>query len=131
MDIMLTSSVATIIHALSPLLGVGAGVAAAAAASAGAAGVAALSCASTAGAANMNAPQSAIRVTSFLMAFPLQRFRAGFAGADADDLQQVEDEDLSVADLPGVGGLLDRLDGPLEEIVADGGFDLDLRQEVD
>jgi hypothetical protein len=41
------------------------------------------------------------------------------------------DEDLSVADLAGVGGLLDRLDDAIEEIVPDRRSDLDLRQEID
>src|SRR5690606_26573900 len=59
------------------------------------------------------------------------RGRAGLAGADADDLLQVIDKDLSVADLPGTGGILDRLDGLVGEFVDDGGLELDLGQEVD
>ena len=37
--------------------------------------------------------------------------RAGFAGSDADDLDDVGDEDLAVADAAGAGGRLDGLDG--------------------
>jgi hypothetical protein len=57
---------------------------------------------------------------------PSERVGAGLAGADADDLLQIEDEDLAVADLAGVGGLLDRLDDLVEKIVLDGRLDLDL-----
>src|SRR5690554_2592737 len=57
--------------------------------------------------------------------------RAGLAGADADDLLEVEDEDLAVADLAGAGGVLDRLDGLDAELVDDGRLDLDLGKEVD
>src|SRR5690606_36011366 len=57
--------------------------------------------------------------------------RAGFAGADADDLLPIEDEDLAVADLAGAGGVLDRLDGLGDELVGDARLDLDLRQEAD
>src|SRR5664279_237175 len=63
--------------------------------------------------------------------FPLQRVCAGFTGANAHDLFKVEDENLSVADLPGVGGLFDRLDHALDELGLDGSLDLHLRQEVD
>src|SRR5690606_29732264 len=39
-----------------------------------------------------------------------ERRRAGLAGANADDLVEVVDEDLAVADLAGSSRLLDRLD---------------------
>jgi hypothetical protein len=45
--------------------------------------------------------------------------------------QQLEDEDLAVADLAGVGGLADDLDHLLDQVVVDGGFQLHLGQEVD
>src|SRR5512142_398191 len=60
-----------------------------------------------------------------------ERRHAGLAGADAHDLQKVEYEDLAVADLPGVGGLLDRLDRALDDIVVHRRLDLHFRQEVD
>src|SRR6185503_19533195 len=60
-----------------------------------------------------------------------ERFGAGLAGADAHDLLEVEDEDLPVADLPGAGALLDRLDHLVEQLVADGRLHLHLRQEID
>src|SRR5690606_26766272 len=46
-----------------------------------------------------------------------ERGRARFARADADHLFEVGNEDLAVADLPGVGRLRDRLDGRFEETV--------------
>src|SRR5436190_1452333 len=42
--------------------------------------------------------------------FLLLRLRAGLAGADANDLLEIEYEDLAVADLAGVRGFLDRFD---------------------
>ena len=45
---------------------------------------------------------------------------AGFAGADADGLLDAGDEDLAVADLAGMGGLLDGLNGTLDLAVVDG-----------
>src|SRR6185503_15808865 len=60
-----------------------------------------------------------------------ERFGAGLAGADAHDLLEVEDEDLPVADLPGVGALLDRLDDALEDVFLDRRLDLHLGKEVD
>ena len=40
-----------------------------------------------------------------------QRLLVGFAGADADDLLDGVDEDFSVADFAGAGGLDDGVDG--------------------
>src|SRR5690606_1798487 len=57
--------------------------------------------------------------------------RAGLAGADADGLLEVVDEDLAVADLAGTGGVLDRLDGLVDQLVDDRRLELDLGQEVD
>src|SRR5581483_7045549 len=99
----------------------------------------ALACASSIDSVEALAPAAHARATMiiksatrcFIFVSPLQRFRADFTGANAHDLLEIEDEDLSVADLSRVGGLLDGLDGALEEVVADGGLDLHLRQEVD
>src|SRR5687768_8628905 len=109
---MMTSAVHTSIQAVSPLLGVGAGLASSffTSAAAGLSGAAAgLSCARVAPAkASDNA--TARNAQSLFIAFSLERRRIGLAGADADDLLEIEDENLAVADLAGVGRLLDRLD---------------------
>lgn len=55
---------------------------------------------------------------------------AHFARTDADRLLDLVDEDLAVADLAGVGGLANGLDGLLENVVGDDGLDLELGQEV-
>src|SRR5688572_13976681 len=148
MLIMMTSAVAVSSQATSPLFGTGAGAAvaagapAAAGAEAGAAVAAvgavaagvvaagALSCAATA-ADRPSAAHIENSISNRFIAFPSQRFRAGLAGADAYDLQKIEDEDLSVTDLPRVRGLLDRLDDAIDQVVPDRGLDLDLGQEVD
>src|SRR5262245_8689420 len=151
MLIIKTSAVEVSIHATSPLFGCGAGAAVASAffssaltdsvtvaafASAFVAsvavvgGAAGLSCA-TVGAISPRTLTSPSNAKTLFMASPLQRLRADFAGADADDLLEVEYEDLPVADLAGVRRLLDRLDHLLEHVAFDRGFDLDLRQEVD
>jgi hypothetical protein len=54
-----------------------------------------------------------------------------FSGPDANRLLDVEHEDLAVADAAGVGGLNDRVDGLLEQLVRERDLDLDLRQEID
>src|SRR5688572_4490293 len=135
-----TRAVATIIQVTSPFSTSGfagsafAGVAAGFAASPAAAGLAGvavgLSCARAAPAKASDA-SSATSPISFLIAFPLERRHIGFAGADADDLLEVEDEDLAVADLAGIGGLLDGLDRLLEQFGLDRGLDFHLRQEID
>src|SRR5574340_1820912 len=56
---------------------------------------------------------------------------AGFARTDAHDLLQAGDEDLAVADLAGVGGLLDRLDHALQQFGPDGDLDLRFGQKID
>ena len=61
----------------------------------------------------------------------LERFRAGLAGADADHLFEIENENLAVADLAGVRGFFDCLNDLLEQLGLDGGFDFDFGQEVD
>src|SRR6185437_567289 len=60
-----------------------------------------------------------------------KRGRTGLAGADAHDLQQVEHEDLSITDLAGVRGLLDRFDRAVDEVDVHCRLDLHLRQEID
>src|SRR5690606_14937134 len=61
----------------------------------------------------------------------LDRVGIGFAGTDADGLLQIDDKDLAVTDLAGVGCLGDRLDHPIELVVGNCHIDLHLRQEVD
>src|SRR5688572_19235385 len=135
----MTSAVETIIQVVSPLSTLGlaasamAGAAAglAASAAAGLSGAAAgLSCASTAP-VNARPTTMASQAISLFIAFSSKRRRIGFAGADADDLLQVEHEDLAVADLPGIGRLLDRLDCLLEQLGFHRRLDLHLRQEID
>src|SRR5262245_41495669 len=67
----------------------------------------------------------------FMDDFSLERFLTGFAGADADDLLDVENKDLAVADLAGAGRLFDGFDDLIEQVVLDRSFDLYLGQEVD
>src|SRR5262249_39672683 len=81
--------------------------------------------------ANARHTVTASHVKSLFIAFSLERRRIGLAGADADHFFQIEHEDLAVADLAGVGGLLDRVDDLLEHLGLYGGLDLDLRQEID
>src|SRR5439155_1190618 len=59
------------------------------------------------------------------------RVGAALAGADAHRLLDRDHEDLAVADLVGLGGLLDRLDGARGEGLLDDDLDFDLGQEVD
>src|SRR5687768_1646035 len=125
MLIMMTSTVAISIHATSPLFGVGAGVAAGAGAAAAgtatgavAAGFSALSAAYAGMPTAANANNNASMEISFLMGPLLKRFGAGLAGAYAYDLFELEHENLAVADLAGIGGLLDRLDHLLEHVAA-------------
>src|SRR5215813_11928381 len=59
-----------------------------------------------------------------------QRVGVGLAGADADRVADVGDEDLSVADLPGLGGSRDRIDHLVDAIGRHRHLDLHLRQEV-
>src|SRR5213592_4631528 len=144
MVISSTSAVEASIQAVSPELifapstssgFVGAGGAAGAAAGgAGAAGVAAgaagLSWAMS-GAHQPTAPSRARIAKSFLIVVSLERFRAGLTGADANDLLQIEDKDLAVADLSRVGRFFDGFDRLIEHLVLDRGLDLHFRQEID
>src|SRR3972149_4392672 len=130
---MISSAVLTSIHDTSPLLGVGAGLASSffsSAAGFAAAGAGGLSCASAAP-PKASAVVSAMKDSSFFMSISLKRVGVGLAGADADDFFQIEDEDLAVADLSGIGGFLDRLDRPFEQLGLDRGVDPYLGQEID
>src|SRR5262245_22733269 len=117
MVMRMTSTEAVIIQAVLPLSilgGSGAGVAAAGAAagvaSAPAAGCEAAGSSARAGTAR---PSEAHRVSNnrnFLIGLSLnssKRFCTRLACADPDGLFEWVHEDLAVADLPGVGGLLD------------------------
>src|SRR5262245_12172453 len=53
------------------------------------------------------------------------------AGADANSLVDGRDEDLAVADATRMRGLLDRLDGALDQGLLQHHLDLHLRQEID
>src|SRR4029079_7547103 len=113
----------------SALVSVAAGAAAGAVAAGGGA-AALLSCASTGPPAH-SAPMTATNANNRFMMFPLERIGTGLAGPDAHDLFELENEDLPVADLAGVGRLFDRLDHAIEQVALDRGLDLDLRQEID
>src|ERR1019366_3527147 len=60
----------------------------------------------------------------------LDRVRAGFAGTDADNLLDIEDENLAVADAAGARGLLNRLDRGLEPGIRHHDFDFHLGQKI-
>lgn len=61
----------------------------------------------------------------------LQSVLVSLAGADADDLIHVLDEDLSVADVAGAGGVDDQGADGFDFVVADDHVEGDLREEVD
>src|SRR4030042_990522 len=75
--------------------------------------------------------QAVLPVSREVMASPSQRVGAGLAGPDAHGLEELEHEDLPVADLPGLGRARDRLDDAGQLRVVDGDLDLHLRHEVD
>src|SRR6266702_905340 len=54
----------------------------------------------------------------------------GLAGADANRMVEVDDEDLAVADLSGFRGRRDGIDGLVDLIRGDSDLDLDLGQET-
>src|SRR3954462_678171 len=60
----------------------------------------------------------------------LQRRGVGFAGADADGVVDVVDEDFAVADLAGLGRRGDGVDDLVGLLARNSDFDLDLRQEI-
>jgi hypothetical protein len=55
----------------------------------------------------------------------------GFSGSDPDRFFDVGDKDFAVADAPGLGGAADRVDGFLDQVVANHDLDFHLGQEVD
>src|SRR5678815_6197061 len=61
----------------------------------------------------------------------LERVFGAFAGPDADGFLDGRDEDFSVADAPGAGDRRNRFDDVADDIVFDGDFDADFRDEVD
>ena len=50
------------------------------------------------------------------MFFALQRFGVDFAGADPHGAFDIEDKNLAVADLAGMGGLGDRFDDLIRQV---------------
>src|SRR6478752_6659114 len=138
MVISKTRTVDVIIQALSPLLMMRA---------AGAAGVAAGAavCASdgsinSAAAARAVSPASPAPISLLDVMVELlfasldmcgsQRRGVGFAGADADGVVDVVDEDFAVADLAGLGRGGDGVDDLVGLLAGNGDFDLHFRQEV-
>src|SRR5262245_59249717 len=67
----------------------------------------------------------------FLLPLQLERGLAALARTDPDDVVEGAHEDLPVAELAGLRRLQDRLDGLLDELVAECYLDLDLGQELD
>src|SRR5438034_8675506 len=61
----------------------------------------------------------------------LHRVRACFTGTDTDDLLDILNKNLAVANLAGAGGLDDGIHGPLGETVIDHQFDFYLWQKID
>src|SRR6478752_6690323 len=76
-------------------------------------------------------PISCQSVARFGIAPGSDSVQPGFAGSDADRLFDVGDENLAVADAPGLRSPPDRVDRALDQIVADHDLDLHLGQEVD
>src|SRR4029079_2370713 len=125
MLIISTSPVAEIIHAVSA-----ASILAGAAAACASAGVTAIAISM---AAQVDAPARAsvpLIIISPRRLVILQRVVVGLAGADAHRAIEVVNEDFSVADLAGLGGVADRGDDPLLKAVLDPDLDLELGQEV-
>src|SRR5882672_10029173 len=61
----------------------------------------------------------------------LDSVQPGFSGSDPDRFLDVGDEDFAVTDAPGLGGAPDRVDGLLDQVVANHDLDFHLGQEVD
>src|SRR5499433_3901762 len=57
--------------------------------------------------------------------------QSGFPGSDPNGFFDIGDEDLAVADPPGLGGATDRLDGFLDHVVAEHNLDLHLGEKID
>src|SRR5580765_7509273 len=138
---MSTSAVEVSIHATSPLLGVGAGLASsffssalagsALASAAAFSGALSLSWAPAPPAAANKASMERIAISFFIFYVSLDRRGVCFAGAYAYDLLKVEHENLAVADLAGVGGFLDRFEHAIEHVGFYRRLDLHFRQEID
>src|SRR6266550_8522684 len=58
------------------------------------------------------------------------RVQAGFPGSDPDGFFDAGDEDLAVANAPGLGSTTDRLDGFLDHVVAEHNLDLHLGEKI-
>src|SRR5712691_2233261 len=56
--------------------------------------------------------------------------QSGFPRSDPDGFFDIGDEDLAVADPPGLGGATDRLDGFLDHVVAEHNLDLHLGEKI-
>src|SRR4051812_17829236 len=61
----------------------------------------------------------------------LDRCGVCFAGANPDDVGQLADKNLSIANLARAGGADDRVDNALQVAFVDDDFELHLREEVD
>src|SRR5215468_11444736 len=76
-------------------------------------------------------PYSFSKVAKFGIAPGSDSVQPGFAGSDADRFLDVGNEDLAVADAPGLRRAPDRIDRAFDQVVADDDLDLHLGQEVD
>src|SRR6266852_562882 len=56
--------------------------------------------------------------------------QSGFPRSDPDGFFDIGDEDFAVADPPGLGGATDRLDGFLDQVVAEHNLDLHLGEKI-
>src|SRR6202163_4362628 len=57
--------------------------------------------------------------------------KPGFPGPDANGFFDIGDEDLAVADAPGLSRAPDRVDRALDQVISDHDLDFDLGQKVD
>src|SRR5690606_36125292 len=71
-----------------------------------------------------------LSISFFMGGILLKCVVAGFAGTDTNDLFQVGDENLAVADLAGTRSIFDGFDHALDQTVVYGGLYLGLGQEV-
>src|SRR5215475_13358584 len=60
----------------------------------------------------------------------LDSVEPGFTGADANSLLDIGHENLAIADAPGLSGAPDRVDRPLDKVIADHDLDLYLGEKV-
>ncbi|CAL8475414.1 protein of unknown function [Caballeronia sp. S22] len=82
-------------------------------------------------ATNSDIKKLRILLVPLIANFLLERVGAGLAGADANDLFNRGDEDLSVTDLSRARGAFDGFDRLIDDVVRNGRLDLHFRQEVD